>query len=85
MTEQDIAAKMATLTDAIEAAIKKVDDVVVGLETVRDEVSQTKEIVEAWNAVKTGGKFLKWLGGVVAAVVAIIAAGKLGISHLWGK
>lgn len=85
MTEDDIAAKMAALTSTIEAAIGKVDEVVVGLETLREEVSQTKEIVEAWNAVKTGGKFLKWLGGVVAAVAAIVAAGKLGLTHFWGR
>ncbi len=85
MTEDDIAAKMAALTSTIEAAITKVDEVVTGLETLREEVSQTKEIVEAWNAVKVGGKFLKWLGGVVAAVAAIVAAGKLGLTHFWGK
>lgn len=94
--EPDIAAQLAAMTATVGAMArqmkaferrveKKVDDVAAKVETVSEDVGKTKDIVEAWNAVKTGGKFLKWLGGIVAAVTAIIIAVKAGAAHLWGK
>lgn len=66
--------------DAIEAALRKLLSEV---QTMRDEVATVKEdvvemrdIVKAWEAVKTGGAFLKWLGAISAAVVAIVLAVK---------
>jgi ABC-type hemin transport system substrate-binding protein len=79
--ERDIAAVLKTQ----KATEKTVSALTQKLEAVSNDVNKTKDIVEAWNAVKTGGKFLKWLGGVIAAVTAIIVATKAGVSHFWGK
>ena len=38
------------------------------------EIAKMREIVEAWGAVKTAGRFIKWLGGIIAALAAIYAA-----------
>lgn len=94
--EPDIAAQLAALTatmgsmarqmKAFEKRVEgKVDGLSVTVGTMSGDVGKTKEIVEAWNAVKTGGKFLKWMGGIVAAVGAIIVATKAGVAHVWGK
>lgn len=46
---------------------------------------KTKELVEAWTAIKTGGKFLRWIAGVIASIIAIWAAAKLGFTNWMGK
>lgn len=43
----------------------------------------TKELVEAWNAVKTGGKFVRWLVPLVGGASAMWAAVKLGIARIF--
>lgn len=47
---------------------------------IQKDVAETRDIVKAWEAVKTGGKFVKWFGALAAAVVAIIAAVKGGFA-----
>lgn len=76
--EQQMLKAMATMTDEMRALQMKVG----GLE---DKVKETKDIVEAWGAVKTMGKFIKWLGALVAAVTAVAIGVKLGVQHMFGK
>lgn len=46
--------------------------------------SETKEIVDAWNAVKTGGRFLKWAAGVLGSI-GILYASARGYIGVWFK
>lgn len=52
------------------------------LADVKEDAAKTKELVEAWAAVKTMGKFLKWSAGIIAAMSAIIVALKVGAAHI---
>lgn len=46
------------------------------LPEMKDDIASTKEIVEAWGAVKIMGKFVKWSSGIIAAIVVIVVAVK---------
>jgi hypothetical protein len=50
------------------------------------EVSKTKEMVEAWQAVKTGGKVITWLAKLAAAIIGLIVFAKAGAVAMvgWG-
>lgn len=50
------------------------------------DVAETKGMVEAWNAVKTGGKVISWLAKVGGALIALIVLAKTGAVALveWG-
>jgi len=64
---------------AIEEKIDALLDASVGMQA---DIAATKELVEAWGAVKTAGRFIKWLAGVMAALVALIVATKAGLAHI---
>jgi hypothetical protein len=49
---------------------------IVGLEGA---VEKTAGVVEAWDTMKSGGKFVKWMAGVVASIGVLIAVVKVGI------
>lgn len=69
----------------VHRTAQQVDQLANQVKAMSGEVNKTKAIVEAWDAVKTGSKFIKWFAGVVAAVSAIIIATKTGISTIWGR
>ena len=41
------------------------------LENLATEVAKTREMVEAWQAVKTGGKAVAWLAKLFAGIIAL--------------
>lgn len=49
---------------------------IAGVET---EVRKTRGVVEAWDTVKSGSKFLKWTASVVVALVVLWNAVRIGI------
>jgi predicted nucleic acid-binding protein len=58
---------------------KKLDEIVEALKPLpqmQADIAATKDIVEAWSAIKTIGKFVKWAAGLIAAM-AIIVGGTL--------
>lgn len=65
-------ADLAAMVTRIEAKV----------EMLTGEVAKTREMVEAWQAVKTGGKAVAWLAKFLAAAVALVALFKLGIAGL---
>lgn len=67
---------------AIESALLEIRDALKPLPDMQKDITSTKEIVEAWAAVKTMGKFLKWFGTCMAGLSAIWIAIKVGASHL---
>lgn len=54
------------------------------LERVSADAAVTKEIVEAWSAAKTAGKFIRWIGPTLAGLLAIGAMVKTGIATALG-
>ena len=52
------------------------------VETLTEQVAQTREMVEAWQAVKTGGRAITWLAKVMAGIVAVIAVIKVSAAAL---
>ena len=56
--------------------LKDISESLSVLPAMQEDISSTKEIVEAWGAVKVAGKFLKWISGIVMAVAVIFLAGK---------
>lgn len=52
---------------------------------VEKDVQSTKDIVEAWGAVKTAGKFAKWLGSIATGLVAAYLLLKATLQFMVGK
>lgn len=92
MRNDEIAAQFTELKESIksiadESKQAKVDrvEMMQKVDLTAEKVDKMSDIVAAWDAVKTGGKFLKWFGGIMAAIGAIIVATKAGITSLTGK
>ena len=66
---------------AIESSIAKVLAAVEPLPDMKRSIDSTKDIVEAWDAVKTGGKFIKWSSGILAGVGVLYAIMKGATLH----
>lgn len=68
----------------ILTAIAKIEAKIV---TLGVDVAATKEMVEAWQAVKTGGKVITWLAKIAAALIGLVVFAKAGAVALveWGK
>lgn len=64
---------------------QKLDAISAELADVRADVSATKEIVEAWAAVKTAGRFVKWLSGIIGALGVIWLVAKAAAMNLLGR
>lgn len=68
---------------AIKEIVLMIPNIQADVATTMKEVSATKEIVEAWAAVKTMGKFIKWASGIIAAAGIIFASAKFAAIHLF--
>ena len=66
---------------SMEISLAKVLAAVEPLPEMKRSIDSTKEIVEAWGAVKTGGKFVKWASGILAGVGVIYVVVKGAILH----
>lgn len=75
---QKLLSAVATLTDEVQELKREVHD-------LRTAVSETSEIVKAWEAAKVGGKFIKWLGGLATAFAAIWLLLRVGAAQIVAK
>ena len=66
---------------SIERGLARVLEAVEPLPEMKRSVDATKEIVEAWDAVKTGGKFVRWASGILAGIGLIYVVVKGAILH----
>lgn len=66
----------------IEERLSEISTKLECLPQMQKDISATKEIVEAWGAIKTFGKFFKWVGGVVAGLLAFILIAKASVKGL---
>ena len=64
----DSASQMATLLSAVATLTDEVTSLKRTIGDLQTKVDATKELVEAWQAVKTGGKFVKWVAGVGSGI-----------------
>ncbi len=69
---------METIERRLDEVLNAVNGMRSEVADVKADVAETREIVKAWEAVKTGTKFVKWLGALAAAVAAIALAAKAG-------
>ena len=60
----------------IAVVLKRVENKV---EELTEVVNQMREMVETWNAVKTGGRAITWLAKVAAGILALIVLAKAGM------
>ena len=74
----DINAKLV----AIIAQLEPLGSLQSDMTKVKEDIAATKELVEAWAAVKTLSRFLKWAAGIIAALAAITVASKAGIASI---
>lgn len=74
--------KLETLLSTVIEKVEPIPQMQADIAEAKKDIAATKEIVEAWSAVKTVGKFLKWASGIIAAVTAIGVAIKVGVVHL---
>lgn len=58
---RDAQAEMARAQEALAASQKK----------MTDDMAQTRELVEAYAAVKTGGRFVAWFAKFMAGLLAL--------------
>lgn len=62
---------LETGVEAINEKLTCISEKLSILPDMQKEIAATKEIVEAFGAVKTMGKFVKWIGGIATALVAL--------------
>jgi hypothetical protein len=74
----------AQLAEVIDA-LKSLPDMQADIARAKADGAAVKEMVEAWNAVKTGGKFVKWIAPIIGGIAGGWAALKLGIAHFIGR
>ena len=72
-SQSEMLTEVREMRHQFEAAMRQ-------LEEQTREIAKTREIVEAWGAVKTAGRFIKWLGGIIAALGAIYAAVRIDMT-----
>lgn len=81
----EFAVKLDAILKSFEEVKGSVSEVKQSLAQVEIDVSETKDLVEAWGAVKTAGKFIKWLGSIATGLVAFYLLAKAGLQHMVGK
>lgn len=64
----------------IEKQLEAIVEALKPLPQMQADIAETKDLVAAFQAVKTVGKFIKWAGGIVTALGAIVLAIKFGIT-----
>lgn len=67
----DTPAQMSKLLSAVAVLTDEVAALARQIETLEQKVDETKDIVEAWEAVKVGGRFVKWLAGIGSAIAGL--------------
>lgn len=58
----------------IQKSLEQIAEAVKPIPQMQADIAATKEIVEAWGAIKTFGRFIKWAGGIIAGLAVIGAA-----------
>lgn len=88
-THQELSDRMDKFDEKLDRLFQEFRDEMRGVKQslvqVEKDVAETKDLVEAWGAVKTAGKFIKWLGSIATGLVAFYLLAKAGLQHMVGK
>lgn len=84
-THQELARRMDSFDQKMTLILEKLVTMEVSMTQVEHDVSKTKEIVEAWSAVKTIGKFAKWVATLGGSIVTGYVLIKTGFLYMIGK
>lgn len=66
----------------IDAKLAEIAELLKPIPEMQRDIASTKEIVEAWGAVKAAGKFARWMGGIATACVAVWILLRAGVKAL---
>jgi hypothetical protein len=90
-THEDIAARLdkgdvrfVGIENKLDALSASVESLTKTVEPIRDDISVIKEMTGGWRAIGTAGRFAKWIGGVVGAIVALWAFLKITAKAMVG-
>lgn len=75
----EIRGQLADVLKALEPLPQMKRDIA----TAKKNGASTKELVEAWNAVKTGGKFVRWIAPLIGAIGGAWVFVKTGIARIF--
>lgn len=64
---------------AIEKKLDAVLEAVKPIPQMQADIAETRELVEAWGAIKTVGRFVKWASGLLGGFAVVWAAIKVGL------
>ena len=98
VTHEDIQARLASgqqrfthVEGALNEVKRALQEVIRGQEEFRetikpisDDIAQIKDMVGAWKAIGSAGRFAKWLGGIATGLVALWIVMKAGAKALVG-
>jgi outer membrane murein-binding lipoprotein Lpp len=70
---QEQVARMDEKLDQLIDAVRRLSH---DVERLTEDVAATKEIVTAWSAVKTWGKFVTWIAGILGGLFFLWSAWK---------
>lgn len=65
--------KLETLLSTVIEKVEPIPQMQADIAEAKKDIAATKEIVEAWGAIKTVGRFVKWASGVLAGCLALLA------------
>lgn len=66
------------LADVLKA-LESLPQMKLDIEDAKKDSEKVKDLVEAWNAAKTGGKFVKWVAPIIGGLIGGWAALKTGM------
>ena len=82
VSHEVLAEKLERLEGLSLARDEQIAKIETKIDCVTDAVHQMKDIVQAMAAIRTGGRFMIWLGKVFVGVGAVYIAMKTGVATL---
>jgi phage-related protein len=78
---------LAKVEKALTEVIKGQEEFRSTIKPISEDIAEIKDMVGAWKAIATAGRFAKWLGVIAASIAAIIVLMKTGAHAIveWGK
>lgn len=80
MTDENILKRFDEFDDKLEKILLILDDIPQmkkDIQSAKNDSETVKDLVEAWNAVKTGGRFMRWVAPLIGGAFAAWATVKI--------
>ena len=75
---------LAKVEAALDQVIRGQDEFRNTIKPISEDIADIKDMVGAWKAVGSAGRFAKWLGGITTGLVALWIVAKAGAKALVG-